>query len=862
MRAKYSREFEELFQYQSFVQRLAQGLAREDGAEDLAQEAWLIALRKPPQVTHDSPRRWLRRVVTNLAWQRRRSDLRRRWRESKVAQHRWVRTAPDEAFDRESLLRQVQKAVQELREPYRSAVSLRFFAGLSQQEVADRLGVPLETVRSQLKRGVALLREKLKSRVTRSGEWWWGLLLTPLHELEQVSRPWRSWRRKLSVGVVIAGLGGAFLLGLKVRDGSPEGNRPAAVEPAPERQIVAEVTPLARDAIDFLRSPWDDSVPLSADRVGSQSIRGVVVGPDGQPVPAAQILFADPECNPAVNSQQEFARRGMMVGRMSRCLRTQTDAAGRFQISMAFPRFGWSLAAVHARHGWRLLTGLDTWSRDHARELTLQLGGGNIVRGEVLDGQLNPLSGARLQVTGCWEEEGQRRTAVVADLSTDEAGRFVTPALEFERVEIEVAAPGFRRLHREFLAGGQDQQTFESRFVLARADRFGGHLNTPFGVEQFRKALDYGIFQAGWRLRVMVLAPGQELDACRLADVYGTPVQVLDQADSLSYSVEERPPAGSQLVCSVGVFVLGVATVPPAGPLPDIDLNAELLEEFIVAASLRLRVVDAQSGESLPAFSARYGFWAGQGSISIFRPQEVVFEEVRSWVQLPDLVQRAYLLKVEADGFAPLTCPLDLRESALSELVLQLSRARHDLQVEVRKAQGHQVRRSRLQLLRANGAPVEFPVTWRHACKARSVGRGGLFCFEDLAPGRYLLKALPLLDALEEPTGSATRWVDVPAQEVVQLTLPDPQLVLLAPELSPNAASDEDAARYQVRIRDPEGSLVRDDLYTGLVEVGAIHCALAPGDYSVEIYRPGCRSLLLDLTVPHGGAVRFSQEPH
>src|SRR6185503_16110462 len=65
----------------------------------------------------------------------------------------------------------VIRAVLALDEPYRSVVLLRFFEDLPPRRIAERLGVPVETVRTRLRRALAKLREDLDGRVGGTEAW-------------------------------------------------------------------------------------------------------------------------------------------------------------------------------------------------------------------------------------------------------------------------------------------------------------------------------------------------------------------------------------------------------------------------------------------------------------------------------------------------------------------------------------------------------------------------------------------------------------------------------------------------------------------------------------------------------------------
>jgi DNA-directed RNA polymerase specialized sigma24 family protein len=62
---------EQLLEHRAFVQRLARELVRDAAAaDDLAQEAWVRALERPPRM--GAARAWFRTVLANLAARERR----------------------------------------------------------------------------------------------------------------------------------------------------------------------------------------------------------------------------------------------------------------------------------------------------------------------------------------------------------------------------------------------------------------------------------------------------------------------------------------------------------------------------------------------------------------------------------------------------------------------------------------------------------------------------------------------------------------------------------------------------------------------------------------------------------------------
>ena len=93
-------------------------------AEDLAQDTWLAALRQSA-ASMFLQRMWLGTVAKNFVLQAARGKVRRLAREKAVA--RSISVEPEEVLVDESLRRRVLRAVDDLDEPYRSAIRLRFW---------------------------------------------------------------------------------------------------------------------------------------------------------------------------------------------------------------------------------------------------------------------------------------------------------------------------------------------------------------------------------------------------------------------------------------------------------------------------------------------------------------------------------------------------------------------------------------------------------------------------------------------------------------------------------------------------------------------------------------------------------------
>lgn len=137
--------------YAAVARRVARAvLGDPDDADDAAQDALLSALVKLEQ--YDSRRPfgpWLLRIVANAATDRRR---RRRVRRTEPLDPGLAAsgTRPDTAAERSELSVRLRRALAELPERRRVAVVLFDVEGYAHAEIADILGIPEGTVRSEV----------------------------------------------------------------------------------------------------------------------------------------------------------------------------------------------------------------------------------------------------------------------------------------------------------------------------------------------------------------------------------------------------------------------------------------------------------------------------------------------------------------------------------------------------------------------------------------------------------------------------------------------------------------------------------------------------------------------------------------
>ncbi|MBK9384879.1 MAG: RNA polymerase sigma factor [Planctomycetes bacterium] len=167
---------ESLLAHEPWLGALARHLVRdEEEAEEVVQETLRRALEAPPREA-GALRSFLGSIARNFVYDGARRRRRRAERERAAARAEPLPATIDllARLDRQ---RDVLDAVRELEEPFREAILLRFYEELKPRVIARRLGIPVATVKSRLRRGQERLRAKLAARY---GEREWRAALAPL----------------------------------------------------------------------------------------------------------------------------------------------------------------------------------------------------------------------------------------------------------------------------------------------------------------------------------------------------------------------------------------------------------------------------------------------------------------------------------------------------------------------------------------------------------------------------------------------------------------------------------------------------------------------------------------------------------
>ena len=164
-----SPQLSDLLKHRAFLERFARRLAQDDSvADDVVQETWLVALERPPR-HRENLRAWLRRVARNVFLRRQRPPSVASAVEDVAADGT---ESPDAALEQKSIARLLGAELLALPEPYRAVLIQRYYEDKVPSVIAHELGRSVNTVNSQLARGLKLMQERL-DRASPGGRSQW-----------------------------------------------------------------------------------------------------------------------------------------------------------------------------------------------------------------------------------------------------------------------------------------------------------------------------------------------------------------------------------------------------------------------------------------------------------------------------------------------------------------------------------------------------------------------------------------------------------------------------------------------------------------------------------------------------------------
>ncbi len=418
--------------------RLAHLLVGADAAEDLVQATFVDAIEHCQR--YDESRRvrpWLCGLLAMHA---------RRLRRSRAAEAKALRAAApgrddegppaDRPAEAGEISMRFDSALEELGEPYRSVARLHLREGLNAREIAERIGRPAGTVRTQIVRALERLRRELPSLAPGVAWVAGGPDFTGLEVLRQR---------------VLAHAGGkATVLGPSAAAGAGLTTVGVLMLKKVLWGAVA-VALLAVGVVLFLDSPGPAAGP-DVDRdqgVAAQSVAMREAGAESNDVEASDghetdverraVAEPEPSAEGAVLLVREDSGEPVSDRRVS--LRVDdrlvaagvTDTAGRWMLEELPENGTLQLAAHQARVG-------ELVEEQGARVWTV--GGGLAVRGRVVDVEDRPVSGVEVFLH---ELHGARRARDFLDpvARTADDGSFGFVVAEGDECVLCVRAPGY-----------------------------------------------------------------------------------------------------------------------------------------------------------------------------------------------------------------------------------------------------------------------------------------------------------------------------------------------------------------------------------------------------------------------------------
>ncbi|MCX5793234.1 MAG: sigma-70 family RNA polymerase sigma factor [Elusimicrobia bacterium] len=154
-----------VLKHQDFIFNVVKNYVRfEEEARDITQDVFLKAYENIEKFRGDSKfSSWLYRIAYNLSinWSERVKGRETQLDDGFAETIPEEASAADEEFDRQLVLSRIKEIIEEIPVKYKVVIKLYYFEEKSYQEIADSLGIPINTVKIQLLRAKELVRKKI-----------------------------------------------------------------------------------------------------------------------------------------------------------------------------------------------------------------------------------------------------------------------------------------------------------------------------------------------------------------------------------------------------------------------------------------------------------------------------------------------------------------------------------------------------------------------------------------------------------------------------------------------------------------------------------------------------------------------------
>lgn len=868
---------EDLLAEVEWVRRVARALIGRGESDEVVQQAFVLALATPPAA---GPLRcWLATVVRNVVRKRVRDQETRGRHESRAPLP--ARTPdPAETVARAELHRRVVEAVLALDEPYRSTLLLRFFEDQSADAIARSQSLPVETVRTRVKRGLAQLRARLEKAAggdDAAGLAARALLLTQLHELAWRSAPpgaiasaatgtaalaaggvMMSIAMKGSIAAAAVAVVGVSVWFLRSGEGrrldvgkattrAPQTATDAVELPSPQlASRAAEPT----KAAPAMPAKGDDTAATGAPATDC-SVHGVVTDFAGRPAVGASVM--------ALIAPRQGRLAMEDVASLAQHPGATTDGEGRFALAGLSDEDEWIVAAVDGEGACAASDKFkfDEKQRSVERELKLVLS--VELKGRVADADGTPIGGARVQVDSIRGGQRSGKQDFTTAFAGRDTGTFSTGRIPADAFEVEVKAPGFAKDQKKHVDVSPGHHEANVEIVLEA--REGVPVKGPI-VDASGRPLDLrdsmtNLFgdplpedREPWNLEVAAsdeTAPAPELG--RVLEGVREPGRIL--FDEKSYEFHLPATFRGWLALTIDHRVVGAAridspTTPP--PLPLVAPPPKVPDDSAVVV---VNVADAATGAAIDARSVKIFV-----EVARLSPETWPKRAPRS-VPVPDgavaFIAPLERVKVHAARAGLVSsCPeiVFTKAGERREVTLTLAPADCGIRGRARNHDGSPIVDADVDLYRATADGLEgVPVEPAHT------NRDGSFHFHGLAAGDYTIVVSHGKDAAA--IAHATAATPPPTVELRSPEGEPTRFHVVAPP-APGGRSD-----LSYRIVNESGVPVCDQFgaYGRIVQQSeTFDATLAPGRFRVLVWFHGCRDGSVEFDVPAAGTVEIPLE--
>jgi RNA polymerase sigma-70 factor (ECF subfamily) len=153
-----------VLKHQDFIFNVVRNYVRfEEEARDITQEVFVKAYENIGSFRGESKfSSWLYRIAYNLSmnWSERKKGREAQLDDGFAESIAEEGSTADEMFDRELVLARIKDVIEEMPVKYKIIIKLYYFEEKSYQEIADTLGIPINTVKIQLLRARAVIKKE------------------------------------------------------------------------------------------------------------------------------------------------------------------------------------------------------------------------------------------------------------------------------------------------------------------------------------------------------------------------------------------------------------------------------------------------------------------------------------------------------------------------------------------------------------------------------------------------------------------------------------------------------------------------------------------------------------------------------